>query len=108
MRANWWTILWIVVVASLLIVFVLQITGVLTLADLAANPVLFLVAFVIVAVLSAVGAMFIGVFVTHRIFASTEFTPFEEEMLRMREEVRQIRERLEEIAGEGNPGRPED
>ncbi|MEE8198421.1 MAG: hypothetical protein V3R46_04000 [Thermoplasmata archaeon] len=108
MRANWWTILWIVVVASLLIVFVLQISGVLTLADLAANPVLFLVAFVIVAVLSAVGAMFIGVFVTHRIFASTEFTPFEEEMLRMREEVRQIRERLEEIAGEGNPGRPED
>ncbi len=108
MRANWWTILWIVVVASLLIVFVLQISGVLTLADLAANPVLFLVAFVIVAVLSAVGAMFIGVFVTHRIFASSEFTPFEEEMLRMREEVRQIRERLEEIAGEGNPGRPED
>ena len=108
MRLNWWTILWIVVVASLLIVFVLQITGVLTLADLAANPVLFLVAFVIVAVLSAVGAMFIGVFVTHRIFASSEFTPFEEEMLRMREEVRQIRERLEEIAGEGNPGRPKD
>lgn len=108
MRPNWWTILWIVVVASLLIVFVLQISGVLTLADLAANPVLFLVAFVIVAVLSAVGAMFIGVFVTHRIFASSEFTPFEEEMLRMREEVRQIRERLEEIAGEGNPGRPKD
>ncbi len=108
MRPNWWTILWIVVVASLLIVFVLQISGVLTLADLAANPVLFLVAFVIVAVLSAVGAMFIGVFVTHRVFASTEFTPFEQEMLRMREEVREIRERLEEIRGEGNPGRPED
>ncbi len=108
MRANWWTILWIVVVASLLIVFVLQISGILTLADLAANPVLFLVAFVIVAVLSAVGAMFIGVFVTHRIFTSSEFTPFEQEMLRMREEVREIRERLEEIAGEGNPGRPED
>ncbi len=108
MRPNWWTSLWIVVVASLLIVFVLQISGVLTLADLAANPVLFLVAFVIVAVLSAVGAMFIGVFVTHRIFASSDFTPFEKEMLRMREEVREIRERLEEITGEGNPGRSED
>ncbi len=108
MRLNWWTVLWIIVVASLLLVFVLQITGVLTLADLAANPVLFLVAFVIVAVLSAVGAMFIGVFVTHRIFASSEFTPFEREMLHMREEVREIRERLEEISGEGNPGRPED
>ncbi|MFQ5919493.1 MAG: hypothetical protein ACE5I4_05545 [Thermoplasmata archaeon] len=108
MKTNWWTILWIVVVALLLVVFILQLSGVLTLADLAANPVLFLVAFVIVAVLSAVGAMFIGVFVTHRIFASSEFTPFEQEMLRMREEVREIRERLDEVAGEGNPGRRED
>lgn len=108
MRLNWWTFLWIVVVAALLVVFILQISGVITLADLAANPVLFLVAFVIVAVLSAVGAMFIGVFITHRIFASSEFTPFEQEMLRMREEVREIRERLEEIGAEGNPGRRKD
>ena len=108
MRMNWWTILWIVVVVALLVVFVLQLIGILTLAELAANPVLFLVAFIIVAVLSAVGAMFIGVFVTHRIFASSEFTPFEQEMLHMREEVREIRERLEEISGEANPGRPKD
>lgn len=108
MRLNWWTVLWIVVVLSLLIVFILQLSGILTLEDLAANPILFLVAFVTVAVLSAVGAMFIGVLLTHRIFASSEFTPFEKEMLRMREEVREIRERLEEVAGEGNPGRRED
>ncbi len=108
MRPNWWTILWIVVVAALLVVFVLQLSGVLTLADLAANPILFLVAFVIVAVLSAVGAMFIGVFITHRIFASSEFTPFEQEMLRMREEVREIREWLEEMGGEGKLGRRKD
>ncbi len=108
MRPNWWTILWIIVVTALLVVFVLQLSGVLTLADLAANPILFLVAFVTVAVLSAVGAMFIGVFITHRIFASSEFTPFEKEMLRMREEVREIRERLEEMGGEGNPGQRKD
>ncbi|MFQ5908998.1 MAG: hypothetical protein ACE5JE_09295 [Thermoplasmata archaeon] len=108
MRPNWWTVLWIVVVAALLAVFVLQLMGVLTLADLAANPVLFLVAFIIVAVLSAVGAMFIGVFVTHRIFASSGFTPFEREMLRMREEVREIRERLEQASVERHPREPKD
>ncbi|MFQ5552683.1 MAG: hypothetical protein ACE5EW_03075 [Thermoplasmata archaeon] len=108
MRLNWWTVLWIIAVAALLVLFVLQLSGIITLADLAADPILFLVAFVIVAVLSAVGAMFIGVFVTHRIFASSEFTPFEQEMLHMREEVREIRERLEEISGDGNPGRPKD
>ncbi|MDX1534290.1 MAG: hypothetical protein R3291_01565 [Thermoplasmata archaeon] len=107
MRPRWWTVLWVIAVAALLVVLVLQLSGILTLADLAANPVLFLVAFVIVAVLSAVGAMFIGVLVTHRIFASAEFTPFEQEMLRMREEVREIRARLEEVAGD-NPGKGKD
>ncbi|MFQ6012856.1 MAG: hypothetical protein ACE5LS_04360 [Thermoplasmata archaeon] len=108
MKLNWWTVLWIVAVVLLLIVFVLELMGILTFEDLAANPILFLVAFIIVAVLSAVGAMFIGVFVTHRIFASSEFTPFEQEMLRMREEVRAIRERLEEVSRALNPGRPKD
>ncbi|MFQ5986752.1 MAG: hypothetical protein ACE5KQ_05285 [Thermoplasmata archaeon] len=108
MRLNWWTVLWIIAVVALFVLFVLQLSGIITLADLAADPILFLVAFVIVAVLSAVGAMFIGVFVTHRIFASSEFTPFEQEMLRMREEVREIRDRLEEVSGERNPGRPKD
>lgn len=94
---NRWTILWLVIVALLLLVLVFELAGIVTVEDLIANPILFLIAFVIVAVLSAVGAMFIGVFVTHRIFASEEFTPFEREMLSMREDVRAIKERLEEV-----------
>ncbi|MEE9236225.1 MAG: hypothetical protein V3U52_00325 [Thermoplasmata archaeon] len=97
MTLNRWTLLWIFVVAILLLVLAFELLGVVTLEDLIANPILFLIAFVIVAVLSAVGAMFIGVFVTHRIFSSTDFTPFEREMLSMRQEVRAIKERLEEL-----------
>ncbi|MCJ2520513.1 MAG: hypothetical protein LN412_06170 [Candidatus Thermoplasmatota archaeon] len=97
MTLNRWTLLWIIVVAILLLVLAFELLGVVTLEDLIANPILFLIAFVIVAVLSAVGAMFIGVFVTHRIFSSTDFTPFEREMLSMRQEVRAIKERLEEL-----------
>ncbi len=81
----------------LLIVLGLELAGIAALEDLIANPVLFLIAFVIVAVLSAIGAMFIGVFVTHRIFASEDFTPFEREMLYMRKEVQAIREKLEAV-----------
>lgn len=97
MTINRWTALWIVAVVALLIVLGFELSGLISLEDLLANPILFLIAFVIVAVLSAVGAMFIGVFVTHRIFASGGFTPFEREMLSMREEVRTIREQLEAL-----------
>lgn len=97
MNLTRWTALWIVTVAALLVILGFELSGLLSLEDLLANPILFLIAFVIVAVLSAVGAMFIGVFVTHRIFASGSFTPFEREMLSMREEVRAIREALEAL-----------
>ncbi|MFQ5920372.1 MAG: hypothetical protein ACE5I4_10080 [Thermoplasmata archaeon] len=108
MTINRWTALWLVAVVALLVVLGFELSGLIFLEDLLANPILFLVAFVIVAVLSAVGAMFIGVFVTHRIFASSEFTPFEQEMLHMREEVREIRERLEEVTRDPNPGQRKD
>ncbi len=97
MNLNRWTVLWIIVVLALLTILAFELAGLFRIEDLIANPVLFLIAFVIVAVLSAVGAMFIGVFVTHRIFSSADFTPFEKEMLRMRKEVQTIRDRLEEV-----------
>ncbi len=83
--------------AFLLVILIFELFELITLEDLIANPILFLIAFAIVAVLSAVGAMFIGVFVTHRIFASGNFTPFEREMLSMRQEVRAVKEKLEEL-----------
>ncbi|MFQ5838277.1 MAG: hypothetical protein ACE5HJ_05785 [Thermoplasmata archaeon] len=94
---NRWTVLWIVTVALLLLILAFELVGIVTLEDLIANPILFLIAFIIVAVLSAVGAMFIGVFLTHRIFASEEFTPFEREMLSMRQDIQAIKERLEQV-----------
>lgn len=97
MSLKRWTILWLIVVVSLLVVLIFEIAGVFRIEDLIANPVLFLIAFVIVAVLSAVGAMFIGIFVTHRVFASSDFTPFEREMLSMRQEVKAMRDELERL-----------
>lgn len=105
MRMDKWTALWLVAVVSLVLVLVLELLGAISLSDLTANPILLLVGIVIVAVLSAVGAMFLGVFLTQRVFASSQFTPFEREMLAMREEVRQIREQVEALLRrlEGEP-----
>jgi hypothetical protein len=49
-------------------------------------------------VLSIIGAVFVGMFVSHRILSTKGFTPFEQEMLRMRQELRDLTERLGEIA----------
>src|SRR5207245_1875678 len=58
----------------------------------------FVVALVVVSILSIIGAVFVGMFVSHRILSGKGFTPFEQEMLRMRQDVRELTDRVEEIA----------
>ncbi len=52
----------------------------------------------LIAVLSIVGAVFVGMFVSHRILSTKGFTPFEQEMLHMRQEVGDLRRQIEQIA----------
>ncbi|MFQ6107040.1 MAG: hypothetical protein ACE5QF_05580 [Thermoplasmata archaeon] len=99
-RIGKWTLLWLTIVMILIIVLVAQMTGVITFGDIIANFFLFLVVLVIIAILAVIGAMFVGVFISHRIFSVKAFTPFEEEMLKMREEVNEIRKTLERIERE--------
>ncbi|MCK4444784.1 MAG: hypothetical protein KAW09_09585, partial [Thermoplasmata archaeon] len=56
---------------------------------------LFVLALVIIAVLAVIGAAFMGVLISHRIFSVKSFTPFEEEMLQMRKEVKEIKEKID-------------
>ena len=44
---------------------------------------------------------------SHRILSIGGFTPFEEEMLKMREEIKAINEKLEKLVGEENKGEEE-
>lgn len=96
-RIGRWTLLWVTIVIILIVVLTAQMTGVITFGDIIANFFLFLVVLVIIAILAVIGAMFVGVFISHRIFSVKTFTPFEEEMLRMREEVVEIKEAIERI-----------
>ncbi len=98
MRLSRWTLLWLLIVAVLAAVEISIIAGVLNLNDLLGFFVLFVFALVMISVLAIVGAVFVGIFVSHRILSTKGFTPFETEMLRMRQDLRDIMERVDAIS----------
>ncbi len=106
MRISRWTLLWLLVVGVLVAIEVLILTGVLTVGNLLGFFILFVFGLVFVAVLAIVGAVFVGMFVSHRILSTQGFTPFEQEMLRMRQEVRDLAERVDAIAAKIGIARP--
>lgn len=53
-------------------------------------------ALVLVSIFGIVGAIFLGMFISHRVLSTQEFTAFEEEMLKMKDDVDYIRKKLEE------------
>ena len=56
--------------------------------------------------MALVGAIFIGVYLSHRILSPTGFTPFEEEMLRMRADVQQVKRDVAELRERVAPDPP--
>lgn len=95
-----WVVLWLIVVIVLFSIFVAEITETIRLTDLISYFFVFVLALVIIAVLAVVGAAFMGVLISHRIFSVKSFTPFEEEMLQMRKEVKEIKKKIDEMVVE--------
>lgn len=93
-RVLWF---WAAVVAALLLVEVAELTRLFTLPLQSAvgNLLAFIFALVFTTVIALVGALFIGIYISHRLLSPSGFTPFEEEMLRMRAEVLEIRAELQ-------------
>jgi membrane protein implicated in regulation of membrane protease activity len=117
MRRPWnFMVFWTVVIAALLFVEVAELTHLFTIPFLIAvsNPVTFALALIFVTIVALVGAIFIGIYVSQRLLSPRGFSPFEEEMLKMRAEVMEIRRetqdllaRLGEPDGKNPSGRPQ-
>ena len=105
-RVSRWTLVWLLIVAVLVVVWLLIIEGVITPGSLIGSFYGFLFALGLISVLAIIGAIFLGTWVSHRIMASQGFTPFEEEMLKMHQEVRELRDRVDAIAEHLGAGRP--
>ncbi len=98
-------LLWVALIVILLVVEVAEITHAFTLPIQSAigDPLAFVFALVFTTVLALVGAIFIGIYVTQRILSPTGFTPFEEEMLRMRHDVSEMRVAIERLESRRTP-----
>lgn len=97
MRLNRWVLLWLLVIAVLIAVEVAIVAGYIRPTDLVGSFFTFVFALLVISILSLIGAVFLGIFVSHRILSAKGFTPFEQEMLRMRQEVRELSDRVEQI-----------
>jgi hypothetical protein len=102
---------WGILITALLIVEVAEITHLFTLPLQSAisDPLAFVFALVFTTILALVGAVFIGIYASARILSPTGFTPFEEEMLQMRAEVRDLAaavRRLEEVRSDATSPDP--
>ena len=97
MRVSKWTLLWLAVVLALAIVWGSMLAGLVSFTDIVLNFVLIIFSLVVIAILAIVGAVFVGIFVSHRLLSAQGFTPFEREMLEMREDVKRITAKLQTL-----------
>ena len=107
MRASRVILFWVTVIAVLFLVEVAELTHLFTLPIQSAvgNLLSFIFALVFTTILALIGAIFIGIYISQRL-RSTGFTPFEEEMLRMRSEVSEMRRQLDALAAAPRPPVP--
>ncbi|WP_455391907.1 hypothetical protein [[Eubacterium] cellulosolvens] len=95
--------IFIVLVIVLIIIAILLIgflSGIFEVMDLVLNFVGFISMLVSITTLAIVGAIFLGMYLSHRILTKRGFTPFEISMLEMHEDVREIKKRLGKLEKE--------
>ena len=92
-------LLWTTLIGVLLVVEIAELTRAFSLRIQSAigDPVAFVIVLFFTTAVALVGAVFIGIYISSRMMRPTGFTPFEEEMLRMRKEIDEIERSVEEI-----------
>jgi hypothetical protein len=92
-------LVWVLVIAALVVIEVAEITHLFTLPISVAlgDPLAFVFALIFTTILALVGAIFVGIYLSHRLLSPSGFSPFEEEMLQMRGDVREVRKMVEEL-----------
>ena len=99
-------ILWIILFI-IIALFVSLLTGIITITDVFFYIMGAIVGWTALIILALIGAIFIGMLLSHRILSIGGFTPFEEEMLKMREDIKAINNKLEKLVGEESKGEEE-
>jgi hypothetical protein len=98
-KASGAIVFWTAAIAALLFVEVAELTHLFTLPfdSVIGNLVSFIFALVFTTILALVGALFLGIYISQRLQSPGGFTPFEEEMLRMRSDVTRLTDEVSEL-----------
>ncbi|UCG68226.1 MAG: hypothetical protein JSV09_10410 [Thermoplasmata archaeon] len=98
-----WIMLFIIIA-----LFVSLLTGIIEITDVFVYLMGAIVGWTALIILALIGAIFIGMLLSHRILSIGAFTPFEEEMLKMREDIKSINKKLDSLIKLNNPGDEEE
>ena len=95
--SRWGIFLWSGLIIVLLIIEIAEVTHLFTLplSSAIGDPLAFVSALVFTTILALVGAIFIGVYISARLLSEGGFSPFEEEMLKMRNDLRELKEAVQ-------------
>ena len=96
-----WIILFIIIALLIVVPLISIATGILDITEVYIFVAGAIIGWSAIILLALIGAIFIGMFLSHRILSTGTFTPFEEEMLKMRQEVTEMKMLLEEKFGPG-------
>ena len=88
------------IILALIVVMILWGLGMIDTVDIIANILLYFLQWVFIMSLALLGAIVLGMFIGHRIFAHRGFTPFEKDMLEMRSDLKRGNQRLNAIEEE--------
>ena len=98
MRISQWTLLWLVIVGLLGAIEIAIVVGAVNPYDVVTFFFIMVSGLIVISVLAIIGATFLGIYISHRILSTQDFTPFEQEMLRMAEQVKGLSEKLDAIS----------
>lgn len=92
-------VVWTLVIIVLVVLEIAEVTRLFKVPVLLAlqDPVAVAASLVFTTIIAVIGAIFIGISLTARLLSSQGFTPFEEEMLRMRGDLAEVKASVEEI-----------
>lgn len=92
-----WIILIMVIAILIGVPLTLNVLGILDFQDIFIYILSGIVGWSAIIILALIGAIFVGMMLSHRILTVGAFTPFEEEMLKMREDIKSINRKLDDL-----------
>ncbi len=85
------------VIVGLAILLILVTFGILPIYDWYLNWVGFIDQIITISMLAVLGAVFFGMLLAYRMLTKTSFTPFEQSMLEMTEDVKELRSKIDAL-----------